>query len=126
MPMQFNEKTKPIYLQIADRICDDVTAGVYSPESRIPSVRECAASLQVNFNTVMRTYEYLASKDIIYNKRGVGYFIAPDALEQIAKEREATFFNDELVYFFSRLRKIGVSPDRLRSLYEDFINKDNC
>ena len=125
MAMQFNEKTKPIYLQIADRICDDVTAGVYTPESRIPSVREYAASMQVNFNTVMRTYEYLASKDIIYNKRGVGYFISPDAIEQIAKERESTFFNDELVYFFRRLRSIGVSPDRLRSLYEDFINKDN-
>ncbi len=124
MPMQFNEKSKPIYLQIADRLCDDVTTGVYAPDCRIPSVRESAAAMQVNFNTVMRTYEYLASKGIIYNKRGVGYFISPDAMQQIEKEREATFFNDELRYFFSRLRSIGVAPEKLGELYEDFIKKD--
>lgn len=122
--MQFNEKSKPIYMQIADRICDDVTSGLYSPGSRIPSVRDTASLVQVNFNTVMRTYEYLAAKGIIYNRRGVGYFIADDADERIRQVRKATFFDDELRYFFSRLRSIGVSSDSLLQLYNEYLEQN--
>lgn len=85
-----------------------------------PFVREYAAMMQVNFNTLMRTYEYLANKEIIYNKRGVGYFMASDCIDRINKMREETFYNTELRYFFDRLRKIGVSPERLSSLYSDY------
>lgn len=118
--MEFVDKSKPIYLQIADRICDEVTSGAFKPDTRIPSVREYAATLQVNFNTVMRSFEYLSSKGVIFNKRGVGYFVSPDASECIARLREQTFFGDELQYFFSRLHTIGVSAERLYQLYNDY------
>lgn len=120
--MEFNENTKPIYLQIADRICDQVTDGTYPPGERIPSVRTLAAEMQVNFNTVMRSFEYLASRDIISNKRGVGYFITPDALSKIEIERKATFYNDELKYFFSRLTGMGITLAELEKLYTDYQN----
>ncbi len=122
--MEFKENTKPIYLQIADRICDDVMAGVYAADSRIPSVREYAGVLQVNSNTMMRTYEYLAQRGIIYNKRGIGFFISPNAHELIREMRERTFFNDEMKYFFERLVKMDVSPDQLSSLYKSFLDND--
>ena len=122
MPMEFNENTKPIYLQIADRICDQVTAGTYPPGERIPSVRALAAEMQVNFNTVMRSFEYLASRDIIANRRGVGYFITEDALEKIEVERKATFYNDELKYFFSRLTGMAITPAELEKLYTNYLN----
>lgn len=118
--MEFADKSKPIYLQIADRICDEITSGTFPPESRIPSVREYAGILQVNFNTVMRTFEFLSSKGVIFNKRGVGYFVSSDAHDCIARLREQTFFGDELKYFFSRLRTIGVSAERLHELYNDY------
>ncbi|MDE6653121.1 MAG: GntR family transcriptional regulator [Muribaculaceae bacterium] len=121
--MEFADKSKPIYLQIADRICDEITSGTFPPESRIPSVREYAGILQVNFNTVMRTFEFLSSKGIIFNKRGVGYFVSPDAHDCIARLREQTFFGDELKYFFSRLRTIGVSADRLHQLYYNYYQE---
>lgn len=120
--MEFNENTKPIYLQIADRICDQVTAGAYPPGERIPSVRTLAAEMQVNFNTVMRSFEYLASREIIANRRGVGYFITPDAIAKIEIERKATFYNDELKYFFSRLTGMGITPAELEKLYTNYIN----
>ena len=120
--MEFNENTKPIYLQIADRICDQVTSGTYPPGERIPSVRALAAEMQVNFNTVMRSFEYLASRNIITNKRGVGYFITPDAIANIEIERKATFYNDELKYFFSRLDGMGVSPADLEKMYTNYLN----
>ena len=56
--MNFKE-SKAIYLQIADRICDEVLLGQYQEEERIPSVREYAAVVEVNANTVMRSYDYL-------------------------------------------------------------------
>ncbi|MDL2282847.1 GntR family transcriptional regulator, partial [Parabacteroides sp. OttesenSCG-928-G06] len=58
-----------IFLQIADRICDRVLSGEYKADQRIPSVRELAIEMEVNPNTVMRSYERLQANRIIYNKR---------------------------------------------------------
>ena len=74
---------KSIYLQIADRICDEILLGKYNEDERIPSVREYASMVEVNSNTVMRTYDYLQSDEIIYNKRGIGYFVSKGAKKLI-------------------------------------------
>ena len=68
--MNFKE-SKAIYLQIADRICDEVLLGQYREEERIPSVREYAAVVEVNANTVMRSYDYLQSQEVIYKQNVV-------------------------------------------------------
>ena len=85
--MNFKE-SKPIYLQIADRICDEILLGQYQEEERIPSVREYAAVVEVNANTVMRSYDYLQMQGVIYNKRGIGYFVSAGASELILKLRK--------------------------------------
>ena len=85
--MIFEENNKAIYLQIADRICDDIMQGKYDSDNRIPSVREYAASVEVNANTVMRSYERLTSRNLIFNKRGIGFFVSPDAKEKIRCEK---------------------------------------
>ena len=72
--MEFNSN-KAIYLQISDMICEQILSGALAADDRIPSVREYGASIGVNPNTVMRTYEKLTNEGIIYNKRGIGYFI---------------------------------------------------
>ena len=59
---------KPIYLQIADTLCESILCGTLKAEDRIPSVREYGAQIGVNPNTVMRTYEKLTDDGIIYNK----------------------------------------------------------
>ena len=64
---------KPIYIQMADRLCDEILSGVYQDDDRIPSVREYAVLLEVNTNTAVKAYEQLAREEIIYNKRGLGY-----------------------------------------------------
>ena len=61
--MNFKE-SKAIYLQIADRICDEILLGQFGEEERIPSVREYAAIVEVNANTVMRSFDYLQSQNI--------------------------------------------------------------
>mgnify|MGYP003307518551 CR=1 FL=1 len=62
--MEFKEN-KAIYLQIADRICDEILTEKYRDEERIPSVREYSAEVEVNVNTVMRAYDYLQQQDVI-------------------------------------------------------------
>ena len=98
--MVFKENNKAIYLQIADRICDDVMTGTIEEGARILSVREYAASLQVNANTVMRSYDHLTQEGVLFNKRGIGFFIAENARAIITGMRHESFFNGEIQEFF--------------------------
>lgn len=119
--MIFNENNKAIYLQIADKICDEVMLGSLHDGDRIPSVREYAASLEVNANTVMRTYEYLERSGVIFNRRGIGFFIADDALDTVRAMRRETFFNGESDYFFRQLMTLGITPGELENLYQSYL-----
>ena len=119
--MNFKDN-KPIYIQIAEHICDDVLAGIYRADERIPSVREFAASVEVNANTVVRSYDYLQQSGIIYNKRGLGYFVADGAAKIITDMRRKQILGDELSLMFSRMATIGISPDELQSLYTEYLN----
>ena len=120
--MDFQE-VKPIYLQIADKIMDDIVAGIYPEGQRIPSVREYASSDEVNANTVMRTYDFLSQRELIFNRRGIGFFVEAEAREKILAMRKETFFASEATYFMQRLYSFGVSPDELREMYISFINE---
>ena len=123
--MVFKENNKAIYLQIADRICDEVMTGTVEEGARIPSVREYAASLQVNANTVMRSYDHLTQEGVLFNKRGIGFFIAADACRRITAMRHASFFNGEIQEFFRHLRLLGVSPDELKERYVKYLDEEN-
>lgn len=118
--MEFKENNKPIYLQLVDKICDDVLCGIYGDDCRIPSVREFAAQVEVNANTVMRTYDYLQQNGIIYNKRGIGYFVMSGASDSIKKERMERFMNDELREIFGQLKLLGVTPEQLLKMYTEY------
>ena len=79
--MEFRDK-QAIYLQIADHFCENILLEKWKPGDRIPSVREMAVNMEVNPNTVMRTFTYLQDKEIIFNKRGIGYFVSEDGLKR--------------------------------------------
>jgi len=122
--MNFKDN-KPIYLQIADRICDEILLGKYRGEERIPSVREYAAIVEVNANTTMRTYDYLQSQNIIFNKRGIGYFVSSGAKEMIISLRKKTFLSEELDYFFKQLYMLNISAEEISKMYQEYIKKLN-
>lgn len=121
--MDFKEKDKAIYLQIADRICDEILSGNLQPGERIPSVRAYAASIEVNANTAMRSYDYLSGIDIIFNRRGIGYFVCDDAVNKIKEIRGARFLNDDLNEMFRQLNLLEISPEQLKAMYELYLNK---
>ena len=123
--MDFQENTKAIYLQIANRLSNDIINGTYPEGSRIPSVREYAANVQVNANTVMRAFDYLQQSGIIFNKRGIGYFVTEGASDTIKKERTEKFMNTDLKRLFEELNLLGITPSRLVEMYEEYCKKNN-
>ena len=119
--MKFKE-SKPIYLQIGDRICDEILQGKYKEEERIPSVREYAATVEVNANTVVRSFDYLQGQDIIYNKRGLGYFVIQGGRERILELRKEVFLRDELPEFFRQLKTLDIPMKEIEEMYKEYLN----
>ncbi|MCR5245173.1 MAG: GntR family transcriptional regulator [Bacteroidales bacterium] len=112
--MEF-DSNRPIYLQIVDAFCDRVLAGELAAGGRIPSVREYGASIGVNPNTVARSYEKLTDLGVIYNQRGIGFFVAEDALKTIQAASRKQFLEDELPRFAERARLLGISKEEIIS-----------
>ena len=117
--MQFRESIA-IYLQIADYICERILLQQWKVGERIPAVRELAVQVEVNPNTVMRTYEFLQGQNIIYNQRGIGYFVGPEAIENASQYRRTEFIEKELPALFRNMYMLGMDTDELKSRYETF------
>lgn len=120
--MTFEENKKAIYLQIEDRICDEIMRGIFNEDERIPSVREYAADLEVNPNTVMRSYERLTIRGLIFNKRGLGFFVSPDAKRRIILERREELMSKQLPAIFSLMKNLSITPGQLAEEYEKYLN----
>ena len=107
--MNFNTD-KPIYLQIADVICDRILSGELKGGDRIPSVREYGADIGVNPNTMMRSYEKLTDDGVIFNKRGIGYFVADDARDTVLAAQRKDFLERDVPAIKARLRLLDLDP----------------
>ncbi len=115
--MQF-ENGKSIFLQIADTITEKVVSGEFPPGGKIPSVRELAAAMGVNPNTIMRTYSELQAMNIIENQRGIGYFVNADAQKIILKGKKEEFFDKVLPEFLRQAALLGITAAELRKHLE--------
>ena len=118
--MQFNNNGQAIYLQIADYICEKVLLKEWKAEDKVPSVRELAIQLEVNPNTVMRTYDFLKQQEIITDKRGIGYFITPPAYKNAVAYRKTEFLERELPTVFRTMNMLGLEPEDLATRFEKF------
>ncbi len=120
--MDFKDN-KAIYLQIAEYVFEHILLNQWPINERVPSVRELAATLEVNPNTVARTYELLQNQEIIQNKRGIGFFVNNDAIDKIRAIRKEEFLQNELPVFFRNLYLLDIDINSLTTLYETFVNK---
>ena len=109
---------KPIFQQMADRLSDEILACVYQDDDRIPSVREYAVLLEVNTNTAVKAYEELSRANIIYNKRGLGYFVTPGAKQQILTERKQTFMKEQLPELFRQMHLLGITLEDVKVAHD--------
>ena len=111
---------KAIYIQIADRLCDEILAGTYQDDERIPSVREYAVLLQVNTNTAVKAYDELARSEIIYNKRGLGYFVTKGAKKKVLRERKKVFMKEKLPEMFRHMQLLGIDISEIDEAWKGF------
>ncbi len=117
--MEFRDD-QAIYLQIADLFSENILLKKWNPGDRIPSVREMAVNIEVNPNTVMRTFNHLQEKGIIFNKRGIGYFVSPDGLEKTKSMQKEQFVENELPKLFKTMHLLNMSFDDLAVLHRRY------
>ena len=110
---------KAIYIQIADRLCDEILTGKFVDDGRIPSVREYAVLLEVNTNTTVKSYDLLEQQGVIYKKRGLGYFVTPGAKQQILRERRKEFMEARLPEMFRQMRLLGIGIEEVEERWND-------
>ena len=106
--MQFSDD-KPIWRQIYELIAMRVLSGEWLEGERIVSVRELAQEVGVNPNTVMRSYEKLEGDGIIFNRRGIGFFVSEGATEHIKQLERQKFMDEELPKLRERLSLLDIT-----------------
>jgi GntR family transcriptional regulator len=121
--MDFRQN-QPIYIQIAEYVCEQILLKKWKLGDKILSIRDIAIELEVNPNTVQRSYDLLQQRGIIVNKRGVGYFTDEEAMEKIIAFRKEQFIEHELPVFFRSMYLLKIDIKDLRSQFDQFV-KDN-
>lgn len=120
--MEFNNN-QAIYLQIADMICEKILLQQFRQDERILSVREMAVQLEVNPNTVMRTYDFLQGLEIITNKRGIGYYVSSDGIQKATDFRRSAFLQKEMPQFFKTASLLNINVEELNDQYLAYIQQ---
>ncbi|MDE6267234.1 MAG: GntR family transcriptional regulator [Muribaculaceae bacterium] len=110
---------KAIYLQIADSITDEILSGHLTPNNRIPSIRDLSAQFQVNVNTITRSLEYLQQHDVIYNQRGIGFFVSENAPESILEARRRNFLQAVLPEVCHQMHLLDIPVNEFINIYNN-------
>ena len=118
--MEFS-RNQPIYLQIADHICEKILLEIWKEGERIPSVRDFAVELEVNPNTVMRTFTLLEEKKIVLNQRGIGFFVTENGIQ---KAKDYMTLKGDLPYLFKKMNLLKMRFSEIKTLYDRY-NEEN-
>ncbi|MBU1221376.1 GntR family transcriptional regulator [Myxococcota bacterium] len=116
----------PIFRQIGDSLCDRILSGEFPEGEKLPSVRDLAVELEVNPNTVVRTYQYLQEMNIVMQKRGMGMFTAEGAQKIIKDNRKDEFIREELPRFFRIMASLELELTDLQKYYNLYLEKGVC
>lgn len=120
--MDFNSST-PIYRQITDYCFGRILSGAWPEGERVPSVRELSVQMAVNPRTVIKAFEYLEQNGLISSRRGLGYFLAPDARSRVEALRRDEFVHEKLPALFGEMDLLGITPDDLLAAWQAYHNK---
>lgn len=112
------ENEKPIYIQLADWIADNIISGQIKEEEQIPSTTEISVTYKVNPATALKGVNLLVEKGVIYKKRGLGMFVSKGAVELLRKERQSDFFDSYVVKMLDEAKKLGLTKEEILSMIE--------
>ncbi|GAB2612779.1 GntR family transcriptional regulator [Belliella aquatica] len=122
--MEFSDG-KTIFIQIRDRLVDQILTGKLLPGDKIPSVRELAVDLEVNRNTVMRSYALMENEGIVDNKRGIGFFVSEQARERLIKDEKELFLKEELPKLVHQAKVLKMVPADFKMLLDQLNENQN-
>ena len=116
------DSSRPIYLQIIERVQMDIITGRYQPGDKLPSVRDLAQEAAVNPNTMQRALSELERSGLIYSQRTSGRFITEDKelIHQMKKELAAA----EVSAFVAHMKQLGITPEEIRQLLAETIEEE--
>lgn len=107
-------------MQIVEMICEKILTRTWVGGDKIPSIRELAVTIEVNPNTIIRSYAYLQDKGIIQNKRGIGYFIADNAYDDTMEIMKSNFIKNDLPLLFKTIDLLDIDFDELKGRFMKF------
>lgn len=116
------DSSRPIYLQIIERVQMDIITGRYQPGDKLPSVRDLAQEAAVNPNTTQKALSELERSGLIYSQRTSGRFITEDKelIHQMKKELAAA----EVSAFVAHMKQLGITPEEIRQLLAETIEEE--
>lgn len=117
------QKKDAIYLQIVEKISENILGKRWLEGEKIPSVRELAIDVEVNPNTVMRSYTHLQDMGVIYMKRGIGYFVSDNAIEITVGFMKDNFIKNELPKFFKTIKLLKMDFEELMQRYSKYVGE---
>ena len=113
----------PIYLQIVERVKHMVATGELRPGDQLPTVRQLAQHLRVNFNTVARAYTALHDAGVTFSQQGRGTFVRerPDgrALAHLRTEKLSSLAGNAVIEAFS----LGYTPSEVRTAFHAAVKR---
>ncbi len=117
------DNSKPIYLQIVDFFYENILVKRWQEEERIPSVREIAMMVEVNPNTAIRAFNHLQDLEVIYNKRGIGYFVSNNGYTKVLEIKRKEFMEQLLPEVVKKMSLLGITFDELKNAYNQQENE---
>lgn len=115
---------RPLYLQIADQIEEDIIVGTIEEEAQIPSTNEVALRYKINPATVLKGMNILVDEKIIYKKRGIGMFVCEGAYENIKVKRQDKFYTEYIDSMVSEAKKLNLKKEDLIRMIDRRYNNE--
>jgi DNA-binding transcriptional regulator YhcF (GntR family) len=103
----------PIYLQIADKIKEDILSGALGEDEQVMSTNQYASFYRINPATAAKGFQQLVEEGVLYKRRGIGMFVSPDAREKLRGQRRERFFEEVVDAMITEARVIGISLDEI-------------
>lgn len=111
--------SEPIYLQIMEQVRQLVATGELQAGDQLPTVRQLATDLRVNFNTVARAYRLLDEAGLISTQQGRGTYIWMQPSEAAAQRLRQENLESRMRYFLSDMARMGYDPQEVQAVFTD-------
>lgn len=122
MLLDFNSE-KPIYLQLAEAIEDDILKGIFEEETQVASTTEISVNFKINPATAGKGINLLVDQGILYKKRGVGMFVSTGAKEKILQNRKESFYDSFIKSLLEEASKLNITKQEIINMIERGMKK---